>query len=80
MKGAIIITGAIVGVVLLGRHCMSQCVEGGLPRIIERMPENAPPKWMFRNISAIRENTDRILRLLEEKDAADTSEPGRAAA
>ena len=29
------------------------------------MPDNAPPKWMFRNITAIRENTDRILQLLE---------------
>lgn len=32
---------------------------------IESMPANAPPKWMFRNIKAIRENTDRILELLE---------------
>jgi hypothetical protein len=31
------------------------------------MPENAPPKWTFRNISAIRENTDRILQLLESE-------------
>ncbi len=31
----------------------------------ERMPDNAPPKWMFNNIRAIRENTDRILELLE---------------
>lgn len=37
---------------------------------IESMPDNAPPKWAFRNITAIRENTDRILELLE---------PGRAA-
>ena len=29
----------------------------------ERMPDDAPPKWMFRNITAIRENTDRILDL-----------------
>jgi hypothetical protein len=29
------------------------------------MPDNAPPKWMCRNITAIRENTDRILGLLE---------------
>jgi hypothetical protein len=28
------------------------------------MPDNAPPKWMFRNISAIREDTERILELL----------------
>ena len=32
---------------------------------LEAMPDNAPPKWMFRNITAIRENTDRILELLE---------------
>ncbi len=31
----------------------------------EAMPDNAPPKWMFRNITAIRQNTDRILELLE---------------
>ena len=31
----------------------------------EAMPDNAPPKWVFRNITAIRENTDRILELLE---------------
>ena len=32
---------------------------------LEAMPGNAPPKWMFRNITAIRENTDRILQVLE---------------
>ncbi len=32
---------------------------------LEAMPDNAPPKWMFRNITAIRENTDKILQLLE---------------
>ncbi|HZO96620.1 MAG TPA: hypothetical protein VFB42_04530 [Gaiellaceae bacterium] len=40
---------------------------GGLDfeKLIERMPENAPPRWLFRNIGAIRENTERILELLE---------------
>jgi hypothetical protein len=32
---------------------------------LDAMPDNAPPKWMVRNITAIRENTDRILELLE---------------
>ena len=41
----------------------------------EAMPDNAPPKWMFRNITAIRENTDRILELLESGRA----EPARQA-
>ena len=41
----------------------------------EAMPDNAPRKWMFRNITAIRENTDRILQLLE----SGRSEPARDA-
>jgi hypothetical protein len=36
------------------------------------MPDDAPPKWIFRNISAIRENTDRILQLLESEDRSAT--------
>jgi hypothetical protein len=30
-------------------------------RIIERMPDHAPPKWMFNNITALREQNERIL-------------------
>ena len=41
------------------------------------MPDNAPPKWMFRNITAIRENTDRIL---DSWSPAALSLPGRPAA
>lgn len=56
---------AITGTAFLAKRRMSS--GGGLDfeRVIERMPENAPPKWMFRNISAIRENTERILQQLE---------------
>jgi hypothetical protein len=43
---------------------------------LEAMPGNAPPKWMFRNITAIRENTDRILRLLMA-DPGGRNEPTR---
>ena len=48
--------------------------------MIERMPENAPPKWMFRNISAIRRNTDQILTLLESDREAVVESPPRTAA
>ena len=41
---------------------------------LERMPENAPPKWMFRNITAIRENTDQILELLDRDRPPSTSQ------
>jgi hypothetical protein len=34
-------------------------------KTFDRMPDDAPPKWMFRNITAIRENTERILELVE---------------
>ena len=40
---------------------------------VERMPENAPPKWIFRNVTAIRENTERILQLLESEDQSEAS-------
>jgi hypothetical protein len=30
-------------------------------RIIERMPDDAPPKWMINNIGALREEHERIL-------------------
>jgi hypothetical protein len=38
-----------------------------LEQWIERMPEDAPPKWIFNNITAIRENTERILQLLDSE-------------
>jgi hypothetical protein len=39
------------------------------------MPENALPKWIFRNISAIRENTERILQVLESERTSAGPEP-----
>ena len=64
MKKLLIVGGAITGAAILAKRWASS---GGVDfgRLIERMPEDAPPKWMFRNISAIRENTERILQLLE---------------
>ena len=58
MFGAITL-GLAAGARRLARHC------GDFETMIERMPEDAPPKWMFRNISAIRKNTESILELLE---------------
>ena len=68
--GAAVVIGAAV---FAKRHAMSG---GGFDfeTWIGRMPDNAPPKWMFRNISAIRENTDRIQELLESDQNADTDE------
>lgn len=55
----------VVGAGVCARRASCGC--GGLDfeKLMERMPENAPPRWMFRNISAIRANTERILELLD---------------
>jgi hypothetical protein len=71
MKNQIIAGGAIAGAIagaaiLAKRRAWSSGVD--FERMIERMPENAPPKWIYRNVSAIRENTERILQLLESED------------
>lgn len=66
MKKLLIGGAVITGAAFLARRCVSSCAGVDFERLIERMPENAPPKWMFRNISAIRENTERILQLLED--------------
>jgi hypothetical protein len=64
--------------------CARRCARGhggfDFEKLIERMPENAPPKWMFRNISAIRENTERILQLLEHEPAVPADRPVRPTA
>ncbi len=69
MKKLLIVGGALAGGALLAKRCASS--RGGIDfgRMIERMPENAPPKWMFRNITAIRETTERILPLLQSEPA-----------
>jgi hypothetical protein len=61
-------------IVLVGLWVLAKVVGQKLPKIdwekkFEQMPDDAPPKWMFRNISAIRENTDRILEQLEGASA-----------
>jgi hypothetical protein len=65
MKRSLLVGAAVVAGGLLAARAARRC--GGLDfeRMIERMPEDAPPKWMFRNITAIRENSERILELLE---------------
>ena len=59
-----------VGLGLLGRRLGKEMQGIDWEKRFESMPDNAPPKWMFRNIAAIRENTDRILELLERDRSA----------
>ena len=72
MKKALIVAGAIAGIALLIRRFASHCGGMDFGQMIERMPDTAPPKWMFTNVSAIRSNTDRILELLETERTPET--------
>ena len=65
MKRSLMAGAVVLGVALCARR--AGCGGFDFEQMIERMPENAPPKWMFRNITTIRENTERILVLLESE-------------
>ena len=58
----------VVGVLLVRRFGpeMGKVCE----RMFERMPDEFPPKWMYLNIMAIREQNERIIHLLEEQAEA----------
>lgn len=72
----VIAAGAVLaGLGVLARRFGPRMPAMDWEKRIESMPDNAPPKWMHRNITAIRENTDRILELLE----SGRSEPAREA-
>ena len=80
MKRLLLGGAAAMGAALLVRRAARGCGGFDFEKMIERMPENAPPKWMFRNISTIRANTERILELLEAERTPGTGEQTRAAA
>jgi hypothetical protein len=74
-KRLLISGAAVTGAALVVKRIASRSSGFDLGRLFERMPENAPPKLMFRNVSAIRENTERILQLLERERATAGPEP-----
>jgi hypothetical protein len=80
MRRLLLVGGGVVGAGVCARRCARGHRAFDFERMIERMPENAPPKWMFRNISEIRENTERILQLLEHEPAVPADRPVRTGA
>ena len=69
MKKLIIAVVVLVGLGVLAKLFGPKVGNIDWEARFEAMPENAPPKWMFRNISEIHDNTDRILELLEKHQA-----------
>jgi hypothetical protein len=70
MKKLLIAVAVLVGVGFLARRAASVCANVDWEKRFESLPDNAPPKWMFRNITEIHDNTERILELLEGHAAA----------
>ena len=64
MKKVLVAAAVLAGVGVLARRFGPKMGSIDWEKKLDAMPDNAPPKWMFRNITAIRENTDRILELL----------------
>ncbi len=69
----------LIGLALVAKRFAPRMQDIDWEQRFERMPDNAPPKWMFSNIRAIRENTDRILELLGS-GRPDAPGPGGATA
>jgi hypothetical protein len=67
VKKALIIGGVVAGAVLLARRFAPRMQSIDWEQRIAAMPDTAPPKWMFTNIKGIRDNSDRILALLEQE-------------
>jgi len=60
---------AAAGGVLAARRAARSCGRPDFGKWIAAMPDDAPPKWMFNNISTIRANTERILDLMARQAA-----------
>ncbi len=75
MKKLLIAVVVVVGLGFLLRRVGARFANTDWEKRFESMPDNAPPKWMFRNISEIHENTDRILELLEGRGEEATTRP-----
>ncbi len=65
MKKLLLLIAVVVGVGVLVKRFAPDLGQIDWEKKFDAMPDNAPPKWMFNNISAIRTNTERIIELLE---------------
>jgi hypothetical protein len=76
MKKVLVFAALFVGLGALAKLFGPRKQSVDWEKRFDAMPDNAPPKWIFRNITAIRENTERILAALEnDRDSARSTEP-----
>jgi hypothetical protein len=80
MKKLAIAAAILVVIGFLAKRFASGVGDIDWEKRFESMPDNAPPKWMFRNISEIHDNTERILELLDGSAGAVPGESESVAA
>lgn len=68
LKLAAILGGGMVILRLVGPK-----LSGRMDRMMEEASDDFPPKWMYLNITAIRENTELILEALDKDQAESES-------
>ncbi len=67
MRKLVFAVVVLVGIAVLAKRFGAKWANVDWEERFESMPDDAPPKWMFRTISQIHDNTDRILELLQDR-------------
>ncbi len=75
MKKLLIAVAVLTGIAFLAKRFAPDLSKIDWEKKFEAMPDNAPPKWMFTNIGVIRDNTERIIELLEGRRGRAGVEP-----
>ena len=65
MKKVLVAVALLVGLGVLAQRLGQKMLDHRLGGEVRSDAGHALPKWMFRNITTIRENTDRILEILD---------------
>ena len=63
-------TAVIFGAAVLALRLAGPKIGQRMERMFEEAPEDFPPKWMYVNVTAIRENTEQILEALTKEKTA----------
>jgi hypothetical protein len=70
VKRIAILIPAFAGCVLVARRRARRAGRVDFAKRIAAKPDGTPAKWIFNNVTAIRQNTERILELLEQQSFA----------